>query len=238
MPENFEVIGNNALAVKAEAPEEALGTEATAIVQVAQSTTIKTQDDYEAAADVLKDVKRLQKKVKEYWEPLRVAAKKSYDSILEKKKQMAEPLDKAEKALKGAMASFADELERKRRAREEAMRRAAEMESERMMNEAIAAEEAGDKAGAEAAMEEAVVMGDVAATGKVIGSAPKAKGVSQSKTWRIVSIDADKVPIKVGAVEIRPVDQAAVMRLIKESKGTVQIPGVQYEETVQISVRA
>ena len=30
----------------------------------------------------------------------------------------------------------------------------------------------------------------------------------------------------------------AVMRLIKESKGTIQIPGVQYKESVTISVRA
>lgn len=238
MSEKFEVIGSNALAVEPETPEKALGSETTAIVQVAQATAIKNQADYEAAASTLKSVKRLQKKVKEYWEPLRVAAKKAYDGVLEKKKQMTEPLDRAEGILKGVMSDYTVEQERKRQAREAAMRKAAEAEAERMMNEAVAAEAAGDTAGAEAATEEAMVMGDVAASGKVIASAPKASGVSQSKTWKIVSIDPEKVPVKVGATEIRPVDQAAVMRLIKESKGTVQIPGVQYEESVQISVRA
>ena len=238
MTEKFEVVGNNALAVEPETPEKALGSETTAIVEVAQSTNIKTQEDYEAAASTLKEVKRLQKKVKEYWEPLRVAAKKAHDGVLEKKKQMTEPLDKAEGILKGAMSDYTVDQERKRQAREAAMRKAAEAEAERMMNEAVAAEAAGDMAGAEAAMEEAVVMGDVAASGRGTAAAPKAAGVSQSKTWKIVSIDPEKVPIKVGSTEIRPVDQAAVMRLIKESKGTVQIPGVQYEESVQISVRA
>ena len=80
-------------------------------------------------------------------------------------------------------------------------------------------------------------MDEVAATGKVTTSAPKAAGVSTSKAWKIVSIDPDKVPVKVGAVEIRPVDQAAVMRLIREAKGNIEIPGVKFEESVQISVR-
>lgn len=238
MTEKFEVVGNNVLAVEPETPEKALGSETTAIVKVAQSTSIKTQEDYEAAAGTLKEVKRLQKKVKEYWEPLRVAAKKAYDGVMEKKKQMTGPLDKAEGILNGAMVGYTIELEKKRRAREEAMRRAAQMEANRMMEEAIAAEAAGDTAGAAAAMEEAEVMDEMASTGKVTTSAPKAAGVSQRKTWKIVSIDPDKVPVKVGEAELRPVDQAAVMRLIKESKGTVQIPGVQYEESVSISVRA
>lgn len=117
------------------------------------------------------------------------------------------------------------------------MRRVAQMEADRMMEEAIAAEAAGDTAGAAAAMEEAEVMDEVAATGKVTTSAPKAAGVSTSKAWKIVSIDPDKVPVKVGAVEIRPVDQAAVMRLIREAKGDIEIPGIKFEESVQISVR-
>lgn len=238
MSEKLRVIGNNALVVEQESPEQILGSETAAIVEVAGATTIVTQQDYEAAASTLREVKRLQKKVKEYWEPLRVAAKSSYDGVLAKKKQMTEPLEKAEGILKGAMSGYTTELEKKRKAQEEAIRRAAQMEADRMIEEAVAAEAAGDAAGAAAAMEEAEVMDEVAASGKVIASAPKAAGVSQSKAWKIVSIDTEKVPVKVGAVEIRPVDQAAVMRLIRESKGTVQIPGVLYEESVTISVRA
>lgn len=237
MSENLRVIGNNALAPEVDGPEQELGSEATAIVQVANSTVIASQQDYEKAAGILKDVKRIQKQVKEYWEPLRVSAKKAYDGVLEKKKQMTEPLDKAERILKGLMSTYTIEQEKKRKAREEAMRRAAQMEADRMMEEAIAAEAAGDTAGAAAAMEEAEVMDEVAATGKVTTSAPKAAGVSTSKAWKIVSIDPDKVPVKVGAVEIRPVDQAAVMRLIREAKGDIEIPGIKFEESVQISVR-
>lgn len=237
MPEKLKVIGNNAPATEVDGPEQELGSAATAIVQVANSTAITSQQDYEKAADILKDVKRIQKQVKEYWDPLRVSAKKAYDGVLEKKKQMTEPLDKAERILKSLMSSYTVEQERKRAEREAAMRAAARREAERIMEQAAAAEEAGDAAGAEAAMEEAMVMDEATAAGRIMASAPKAAGVSTSKTWKIVSIDPDEVPVKVGAVEIRPVDQAAVMRLIREAKGNIEIPGVKFEESVQISVR-
>lgn len=118
------------------------------------------------------------------------------------------------------------------------MRQAARRESDLKLEEAAAAEKSGDTAGAAAAMEEAEALDGMAASARVTAGAPKATGVSQTKTWKLKSVDPDKVPIKVGGVEIRPVDQAAVMRLIRESKGTISIPGVEYEESVQISVRA
>ena len=102
---------------------------------------------------------------------------------------------------------------------------------------AAKAEAAGDSLGAEYAMAEAEVMEDVSISGGIRSQAPKANGVSQSKTWKITSIDSSLVPVTFSGVEIRPVDEKAVMRLIKESKGTISIPGVQYEETVSISIR-
>lgn len=81
-------------------------------------------------------------------------------------------------------------------------------------------------------------MEGVSISGSIQAQTPKAAGVSQSKTWEIVSIDSSKVPVSFEGVEIRPVDVKAVMRLIKESKGTIQIPGVQYRDSVSISVRA
>ena len=120
----------------------------------------------------------------------------------------------------------------------EAMRKLAEQEMNRKLEEAARAEAAGDTAGAEFAMVEAEVMEGVSISGSIQAQTPKAAGVSQSKTWEIVSIDSSKVPVSFEGVEIRPVDVKAVMRLIKESKGTIQIPGVQYRDSVSISVRA
>ncbi len=66
---------------------------------------------------------------------------------------------------------------------------------------------------------------------------PKAQGVSQSKDWEVVSIDGAQVPITFNGMELRPVDDKAVIRLIRASKGQIQIPGVTYRETIKTSIR-
>ena len=235
MSEKIVVLGNTAL--KVEESEGDLKREVTLAEQQAQSVTVASDEEYASAGEFTKSVKKIQKKVKEYWEPLRVSAKATYDDILARKKQMLDPLESAEKILKSKMSAYSMEKEKKRKAQEEAMRKLAEQEMARKLEEAAKAEAAGDSLGAEYAMAEAEVMEDVSISGGIRSQAPKANGVSQSKTWKITSIDSSLVPVTFSGVEIRPVDEKAVMRLIKESKGTISIPGVQYEETVSISIR-
>lgn len=236
MNEAIATIGSNTIVI--DAAEDSLAREASLIEQNAQSVVVANDADYSAAGDMAKAVKQMQKKVEEYWEPMRVSAKKAYDDILAHKKEMLEPLKAAEKILKSKMGDYSMEKERKRRAQEEMMRKLAEQEMNRKLEEAAKAEAAGDSTGAEYAMAEAEVLESVSIGGSVVSQAPKAQGVSKSKTWKITGIDTSVVPVAFGGVEIRPVDERAVMRLIKESKGTVQIPGIQYEESVTISVRA
>ena len=71
----------------------------------------------------------------------------------------------------------------------------------------------------------------------VVMDIPKTKGISNSKDWKIEGIDREKVPVNFAGVEIRPVDEKAIMRLIRASKGSIQIPGIRYRETIKMSFR-
>ena len=155
-----------------------------------------------------------------------------------KEKAMLAPLRNAEKIVKQAMSAYVAEQERKRREAEEAARRAAEAERERKIQEASELEAAGDNEGAEAAFEEAAIMDDAASYAVVPAAAtPKVAGISTSKDWEIVQIDPKAVPLAVAGVELRPVDQAAVMRLIRASKGQIEIPGITYRQVAKMSFR-
>ena len=148
---------------------------------------------------------------------------------------MLAPLQEAESTLKGAMSSYLMEQEKKRLEQEERMRRLQETEAERLLNEAVESERNGDAEEAAARMEYAETL--ATATTVVQGTpTPKVSGVSTSTDWEIESIDASKVPTEVAGVIIRPVDEAAVKRLIRMSKGAVQIPGVVYKKTTKISL--
>ena len=118
------------------------------------------------------------------------------------------------------------------------MRRLAQAEIDRHLNEAAEAEANGDAVGAEYAMAEAEMMEGVSIAGGVQHQTPKVKGISQSRTWEICESECDwsKVPVSLIGIELRPVDKAAVLRLIKMSKGQVEIPGIKFRETYTTSV--
>ena len=229
-------IGSNALAIEAE-ENETIDREVSLIERRAEGVPVMNDVEFASAGSLLKEIKQMQKKVKEYWEPLRAKAKAAYDDVLSRKKEMLDPLESAEKMLKAKMGAYSDEKNRKARMQEEAMRLLARQEMERKLEEAATAEAEGDVVGAEFALAEAEVMEGVASNSIVQVKAPRADGVSRSKTWEIVEVDSSIVPVNFGGEEIRPVDLKAVMRIIKASKGTVQIPGIKYEEKTTISVR-
>ena len=99
MNEAIATVGSNALVL--DSPEDALNKEASLIEQKASSVAVTNDAEYAAAGELTKAVKQMQKKVKEYWEPLRVNAKAAYDEVLSHKKEMLDPLEAAEKILKG-----------------------------------------------------------------------------------------------------------------------------------------
>ena len=233
-----EAVAKSEALVLDTAENEQLGKEVSLMESQASAVVVATEADYSVAGDLIKTIKAMQKQVKDYWDPLRVAAKRTYDDVLAKKKAMLDPLEAAEKIIKSKMGDFVLEQERKRQEQEEAMRKLAQAEIDRKLDEAATAEANGDAMGVEFAMAEAEVMQGIAEAGSIPSQKPKANGVSTSKAWKIVSVDPAQVPVSIAGAVIRPVDESAVMALIKATKGKIEIPGIKYEETVTISVRS
>lgn len=218
--------------------EQQLSRDVTDIEFQAESLVIQTDEDYAFAGEFGKMLKKKASQVTTFFKPMKDSAYQAHKAVCDREKAMLTPLRNAEKIIKQAINIYDAEQKRKRREAEEAARRAAEAERERKMREASELEAAGDNEGAEAAFEEAAIMDDAASYAVVPATAaPKVSGVSTSKDWEIVEIDTKAVPLAVAGVEIRPVDKAAVMRLIRTSKGQIEIPGITYREVAKISFR-
>lgn len=224
--------------VTPEQTEQQMTTVVTQVEQAANNLVIDSDDRYGQAAALLTRIKGQQKSVTEFFEPMRLSTKAAYDSVLKRRKDMTTPLDKAEKVIKGKMGQYQQEQERKRQEQTAELRRLAEAEREKAFAAAVEAERSGDALGAEMAMLDAEIMDDAAAVACVQAAAPKAAGISTRTGWKITGIDADKVPVSIAGVAIRPVDEKAVMALIKATKGQVKIPGITYEQTTIISAKS
>lgn len=198
---------------------------------------ITSPQEYKEAAEVGKSIKNRMKMVTDFFKPLKDAANKAHKTICARENALLTPLKQAEAALKTAMVHYVNEQERKRREEEEALRRRLREEEERRLAEAARLEAEGKLEEAEAALNEAVSMESLGAVATVESVTPKAAGAAIKKDWIIQIVDASKVPISVAGAVIRPIDEAAIKRLVKATNGGVQIPGVTFRETANIALR-
>lgn len=243
-PESAEVVESTKMTPVARFHyEQNLGQEISVMYDEVKEVKVTNDAEYKKAGEFLKQIKAMSKRITDYWEPIRLSTKRAYDDVLEKKKEMLSPVDKAEKWLKGEMGRYTIEQQRleaeRRRKEEELRRRLIQEELDRKLAEAAQAEAYGNTEEAETAMAEAEVIDQMTLVQPAVTPVekPKADGVSVQKTWRIKSIDDSKVPISVAGVVIRPVDNSAILRLVKASKGKIEIPGVEIEEDSIVSVR-
>ncbi len=217
-------------------PREAkLTGEVSLIEQRAEEVIVRNDKEFEEAGQFGVLLKQKAGEVTDFFKPLKDAAYKAHKTICDREKEMLTPLKNAEKVLKKTMGDYTVEQERRRREAEEAARKAAEEEARRKLEEAARLDAEGKTEASDAALADAEFMEGAGRMVCMPGGVPKAKGVSSSKDWEIVSISTKEVPLAVNGFELRPVDQAAVMRLIRASKGTIQIPGVAYKEIAKMS---
>lgn len=237
MMENQEVVTaviGNTQKVEGEAE---LSKAVTEIEFQAESIVIATEDDYRSAGEFGRLLKKKSAEVSEFFAPMKKAAHDAHKQVCDREKQMLTPLVNAEKIIKKAMSTWATEQERKRKEEEERLRKLAEEETNRLLQQAIEAEASGKSDEASVAIANASVIEQAGRSITIDVAKPKVEGVSTSTDWEIESIDASLVPIAIAGMELRPVDEAAVKRLIKASKGKIEIPGVKYKEVVRMSFK-
>lgn len=219
------------------AVEEELATEITDIEVRAGGMVVANDQQYTEAGEFGVLLKQKMAEVTEFFAPMKKAAHDAHKQVCDREKQMLAPLKNAESILKKSMGAYALKKEQERKAAEEAARRLAQEEADRKLEAAIAAEQNGDADALKAAMLDAEIADSASRMVTVESETPKAKGVSFQKDWEITDIDLSKVPDTVSGVLIRPVDTAAVMKLIRATKGAIQIEGITYRETSKMSFR-
>ena len=230
------MIMSEAAVVAMEDTESRLLSENRQIAIDAKQIAIANDDEYQKAGEFARTVKTQQKAVKDYFAPLKDAAHRTHVMICDREKAIMTPLVDAENACKKAMGAYAYKKQEEARRQEAEMRRLAQEEAARKLAEAEAAEAAGRKEEAQSKMQQAIVADEMSATAYVPQNAPKVSGISQKTDWEITAIHEDQVPVEIAGMVIRPVDDKAILRLIRSSKGSVKIPGVEYRETLSMSV--
>lgn len=203
--------------------------ETSAVLADAKALTVTDVHTYGLAAERVKGLKSLQKKVTDWFEPLVTAAHRAHKELTSRRGETLRPIEAECARLTREMSTWKAEEDRK--AREEAARLAREQQAleQRVQLEVAAALEAqGLNAEAEAVVEQAITM--PAPVVPVAPTAPKVEGVSYRSTWKHQVVNAALVPR-----EYLVIDEQKIAAVVRATKGTLQIPGVRiYEEQTAV----
>lgn len=185
---------------------------------------IATVDEYLDAANLWKAGRDMMVEIDRAYDSIISAAHKAHKEAVAKKKSFYEPVEAATRKLKTLMAAWDVEQERKRKAEQERLEAEARVrEWDRKLDEAIAAEGAGDRAAADAIMDEPVLIAPVLVPKLV----PKTDVVFR-EVWKFRIVDVALVPRNM----LIP-DEVKIGQYVRAMKSASNIPGVEvYSEKV------
>lgn len=214
--------------------------ETNGILIEAQQFKITTADQFHAAGDKLMRIKGVMKKIDELFDPIVKKAFEAHKATVAAKKQLTEPLTKAETMIKQEMTAYnaeqrriATEAEAKARELAEAQAR---KEREKLLSQAVKAEEKGQEEKAEALLEQAENI--IPLTPIIVPQVEKVKGISTKTVWKAIVVKTEEVPAYFNGMELRTINQSQLNKIAQMTAGNVQISGVRFEQEEIVSSRA
>jgi hypothetical protein len=211
-------------------PDNAAEARAHQALTRAESMSVTTADEYQAAADEVMAIKSKWKEI----EDARKALKQPVDEAAKRIQSFFKPpldfLARAENIIKRKMVSWKSEQDRIAREEQRKAEEKARKERERLEREAAKAAAAGREERAEVLRERA----EVVVSAPVAPVAPKVSGISERSVWKFEIVDAAKIPR-----EFLMPNEKRIGEYVRAMKSDATIPGVRiFEETSLASRRA
>jgi hypothetical protein len=196
------------------------------VVARASAIVVKTPEQYSEASDFLKAVKGAQKRVTDFFSPMKSKAHEAWKAITTTEAATLKPLQDAEAQVKRVLVAYQAEQEAIRQAEQRRLQAAAD-EAARKERERLEKEAAKLKTPElrEARLEQAAAV--IAPVVTVAAVTPVIAGQSVRKTWKARVVNQALVPREWLVVNEKALDAFA-----KATKGAVPVAGVEmYEET-------
>lgn len=209
------------------------------IVSHADAINITNAEQYQGAALFLKEIKTGQKKIKEYWRPLREGANSEWKLIVGKEKDMLNPLNQGEILTKNKMLTYKNTEEEKRKAEERRLQAEADERARREREKLL---KHASKLKTLEKQEEYQQMADEVEVPVVTvqSEVPKIKGQSFKKIWKGKVVDKkaflEFVLKDDNLLYLVEVGMVNLNNLAHRTKGEGSYPGIVfYPETIMAS---
>lgn len=203
------------------------------VVREATALVISDQQSRDSAMLFLKNVKTMQKRVTDFFTPIKQAARAAWQKTVDGENELLKPLQDAEAHVKTKVIGFDREVERRRIEEQRRLQAIADEEArrERERLEKQAAKIKTPELREERLAAAAAVVAPVVEMAPVI---EKQGGEATKKVWKARVLDAAKVPR-----EWMIVDEKALNAFARATKGAKSVEGVQFyaEDVLSVSVK-
>lgn len=195
-----------------------------------KALTIGNDEDYEQAADLLKDCKRLDKDIEGFFKPHAKFWHDGHKDVKAQENLLRDPLKKLLDTLGRGMGAYQAECERQRQLEREMLlaQQKAEMDASAMeLAEGLA--ENGQMEAAEGVLAQAAKMQPEV---QCDSFAPKVRDTVVTTNWTFEVVDPALVPR-----EYLCVDETKVRGVVKACKGETNIPGIRVFSETKVGAR-
>lgn len=192
-----------------------------AIVEQARAVIVTSNEGYELAGRFLKEVIRpFKDQILEVCRPVKEAANRAHKEAVAQEQKLLGPVEQAERLVKGQMAQWAAELERRRREEEARLREEARQRAEvERLEQAAAMERAGLREEANALIEQPVEAPPVI----LADTRPRVEGVAIRSVWKFRVLDKTKLRPEFLIADEKAI--GATVRSLKDAAVAVVGPG-------------
>lgn len=192
---------------------------ALSIPDQAKQIVIRTMDDYVRAGEIMLTIKAIRKKITDTFQPIKRKMDAAKQEVLDQERAADAPLKEAEALLSPQIINWNREQEKIRQAEEARLREIARKEEEeRQLQDAIMAEQCGNKEEAAAIMEAPVQAAPVV----IPKAVPKVTGMSIRDNWKFRVTNEKLIPR-----EYLKVDEVKIGQVVRALKSSTNIPGIE-----------
>lgn len=222
------------------APESAVERQALAVRDRAHAIAVRTPAEYESAVNFLRETKAIREAIEQTFDPAIKAAHDAHKAVLAAKRRHLDPVDDAERHVKGLVGAYTTEQQRlareaQRAAEEERARLARAAEEERLRREAVNLYPSTEDALPPPPPEEPPP------APPPLPIVPAAPGVQVRAKWvaDVTDLAALVRAVATGAAPLHllAADATALRKFAEATKGTASIPGVAFRQESVVAVR-
>jgi hypothetical protein len=191
---------------------------ANSLPEQAKAHAIKNNEQYILAGNFLLGIKAVRKEIDDTFNPIIEKAHQAHKEAINQKRKVETPVAEAEQIIKSKIADYTREMERIREEEEARLRQLALKDAqERQLNEALLAEQLGNKEEVEAILAEPVMVPTV-----IVPKQEAPKGISITKVWKFRIKDEAKIPR-----EYMIPDMVKIGAVVRALKDRANVPGIE-----------